>query len=296
MLSSTSTTGPTSTSRQVSSRTSRISAACSASPVSTAPPGRLHSPLSGSCPRCTSSTRSPSRITAPTATMGRAGYFRKSTNPQILKSSDSHDLHHNPLLALAVELRVEDLLPWTEIERPAGNRQDHLMTHDRALQVRVGVVFPGVMMPVIEAGGRQLLEPRLEVVDQALLPVVHVHARRDVHRRDEDRSLLHRALLHDGGHVIGDANEFLLLLRVEHQVVGEDRHSVNAASALRSSAAVTPARKRLRPAAAIIAALSVASVRLGRNAGISRRVPRSCTSLRNRLLAETPPATPTLFA
>ena len=38
--------------------TSRASAASSVSPSSTAPPGRLHSPLDGSCARLTRRTRS----------------------------------------------------------------------------------------------------------------------------------------------------------------------------------------------------------------------------------------------
>ena len=50
------------------------------------------------------------------------------------------------------------------------------------------------------------------------------------------------------------------------------------------------------PAAAIIAALSVESRRLGRNVGISRASPRAFSSARSRLFADTPPATPMLFA
>src|SRR5215212_4590202 len=57
-----------------------------------------------------------------------------------------------------------------------------------------------------------------------------------------------------------------------------------------------PARRRRRPAAAIIAALSVDNIRLGTKVGTSRAAPRDSRSARSRLLAETPPAMPTLFA
>src|SRR5436190_3414100 len=292
MRSRTVTTPPTSTSSPVSSRTSRAVAASSVSPVSTAPPGMLHSPLSGARPRRTSSTRSPSRMTAPTPTIGRGGYSRSSAISHLL----AHDLDDDALLPAAVELGVEDLLPWTEIQPAVGDRQGHLMAHDGALQVRVGVVFSGLMMAIIEAGRRQLLEPRLKVRDQAALPVVDVDAGGDVHRRHEDHSLFDAALRHDRGDVIGDANELLALLRIEPEVVGEDLHSASAASALRSRAAVVPPRNLRNPAAAIIAALSVESFTLGRKVGISRASPCAVNSARRRLFADTPPATPMLFA
>ena len=75
-----------------------------------------------------------------------------------------------------------------------------------------------------------------------------------------------------------------------------DIQSASAASALRSRSAVTPLRSFRSPAAAIIAALSVESARLGRNVGISRRSPCRVSSARRRLLADTPPAMPMLRA
>src|SRR5256712_206200 len=70
------------TSTAVSSRVSRTAAASTVSPISNAPPGRLHRPLLGSAPRLTSST-APSRNTiAPTAGTGRFGNsFRDDTVP-----------------------------------------------------------------------------------------------------------------------------------------------------------------------------------------------------------------------
>src|SRR2546428_7950714 len=95
MKSRTSKTRTDRTSRRVSSRVSRTAAAASTvSPISNAPPGRLHRPLFGSAPRFTSST-APSRNTiAPTAGTGRFGNsFRADTvqgspsGPSILRWS-----------------------------------------------------------------------------------------------------------------------------------------------------------------------------------------------------------------
>src|SRR3954469_6053450 len=176
MLSSTSTTGPTTTSSDVSSRTSRSSAPCSVSPISTAPPGRLHSPLSGSCPRCTSSTRSASRITAPTATNGRSGYVLKSSSPRVLNFGLPHHLEDHALFPPPVELGVEDLLPRSEIELAGGDRHHHLVPHNRPFQVRIGVVLTGPVVCIVESGRRQLLEPDLKIANQSIFPVVHENA------------------------------------------------------------------------------------------------------------------------
>src|SRR2546425_13046888 len=66
----------------VSSRVPRTAPASTVSPISNAPPGRLHRPLFGSAPRLTSNT-APSRNTiAPTAGTGRCGNsFRDDTVP-----------------------------------------------------------------------------------------------------------------------------------------------------------------------------------------------------------------------
>src|SRR6267154_1335836 len=123
MRSSTSITGPTSTCRSVSSNTSRATAVSSDSPTSTAPPGRLHSPLSGSRPRFTSSTRSLSNTTAPTPIMGLSGYRRGSSDITGLRWLYSHHLDHHALFPLAIELSVEHLLPRPEVQLAGGNGQ-----------------------------------------------------------------------------------------------------------------------------------------------------------------------------
>src|SRR5215510_2654538 len=220
MRSNTSMTGPTSTRSPVSSSISRASAASNVSPISTIPPGRLHWPLSGSYFRLISTTLPSSTITAPTPTIGRSGYCRV---PFTLLFT--HHLHDDALSALAIELGVEHLFPWTEIEGTARNRQHHLVTHDGAFQMRVRVVFAGLMVPVVETGGRQLLEPRLKIVNQAVLPVIHINTGGDMHSRHEHHAFLHTAFFDNLRDIVSNADELLTLLRVEPQIFCVEGHS-----------------------------------------------------------------------
>src|SRR5258707_6810906 len=113
MRSNTSITAPTSTTRPVSSSTSRAHAASSVSPSSTPPPGRFHAPFNGSCARLTNTTWPSTRTTAPTPTTGRSGYLRPAIRhppSRIRHVLVSHHFDHEPFPALAVLLHVEDLL------------------------------------------------------------------------------------------------------------------------------------------------------------------------------------------
>src|SRR5213593_3168236 len=82
MKSRTSKTRSVRTSTRVSSKVSRTAAASTVSPISTAPPGRLHGPLFGSAPRLTSNTAPSRNAITPTAGTGRCGNsFRDDTVP-----------------------------------------------------------------------------------------------------------------------------------------------------------------------------------------------------------------------
>src|SRR5947199_9594983 len=81
MKSRTSKTRSVRTSTRVSSRVSRTAAASTVSPISTAPPGKLHRPLFGSAPRLTRRTAPSRNTTAPTAGTGWVGNsFRDDTD------------------------------------------------------------------------------------------------------------------------------------------------------------------------------------------------------------------------
>src|SRR3989338_4501465 len=118
------------TARPHSSATSRTTASRVVSPTWTRPPGRLHFPAAGACPRRTSSTRSPSRTTAPTPTRGLSGYSRltpggarRGGEPRrggVLLPDER--VHESGLLgAEAVGLEVEPVLG---LERPGERGGD----------------------------------------------------------------------------------------------------------------------------------------------------------------------------
>ena len=98
------------------------------------------------------------------------------------------------------------------------------MPHDRTLQVGVGVVFACLVVAIVPAGRGELLEPSLEIVDEAILPVVHEHPGGDVHRRNQDGAFLHPALVDDLRDFVSDANKLLTLLGFEPEVVRMDEH------------------------------------------------------------------------
>jgi len=84
------------------------------------------------------------------------------------------DLDQHPLLAAAVELTVEDLLPGTEVELSGSHRDHHFTAHHLALDMGVSVVFSSsvVMVLVDRFVRRQVLEPDLVVMMQSALIIV----------------------------------------------------------------------------------------------------------------------------
>ena len=96
------------------------------------------------------------------------------------------DLDEDALLAPAVELAVEDLLPSSEVQLSRGHRNDHFAAHDLTPNMRVGVVLACSVVMVMVDGfvRRQVLQPDLVVVMQSLLVIV-----------DEDRRLMWRCKL-----------------------------------------------------------------------------------------------------
>ncbi len=60
-----------------------------------------------------------------------------------------NDLHQHPLPSPPIELPVEDLLPRPEVQPPFGHGDYDFSSHDLPLDMRVGVVFPGVVVAVL---------------------------------------------------------------------------------------------------------------------------------------------------
>ena len=85
----------------------------------------------------------------------------------------SHYFNDDPLVALPIELGVEDLLPGAEVEFSVGDQHDHLVVDDQRFQVRVAVVFPRLVVLIVLAEGRKRLQPLVDIFDQPALVVVN---------------------------------------------------------------------------------------------------------------------------
>src|SRR5262245_3841371 len=156
------------------------------------------------------------------ANASRTAAKRESHSPWIMASL-AEDLDDDPLLPPPVELRIEHLLPWTEVERPLGDREDHLVMDERALEMRVGVVLAGLVVAIVSRRS-ELLEPLHEIVLQAAILVVHPDPGGDVHGGDEAESLLHPRRRDDRGDAVGDVHQLVALAGVEPEIVGVGVH------------------------------------------------------------------------
>src|ERR1700692_3788105 len=110
----------------------------------------------------------------------------------------SHYLNDDALVALAIELGVENLLPGAEIEFAVRDRHDNFVVDDQRLQVGVSIVFAGLVMLVVLTKGSQRLQPLIDVFDQAAFVVVDVDSGSDVHGGDEDHSVFNSRLFQRG--------------------------------------------------------------------------------------------------
>src|SRR5689334_21701084 len=231
-----------STSAPRSGPAARYGARSEASPESRAPrtalsasAERLDTRSSPSSTWCVWSTQAESsrstrvlRSVSPTSSASAASTTSAArTSPTFERRSTrllADDLDQDLLVALAVELAVEDLLPRAEIELALRDRADDLAAHELALEVRVRVVLAGA---VVGVGGRarvvrgELLEPLREVLVEARLVVVDEDARRDVHRVDEAEAFLHPALVDRLLHVASDVDVGVLLARVQRDRLAE---------------------------------------------------------------------------
>jgi len=73
----------------------------------------------------------------------------------------------------------------------------------------VGVVFPGVVMPIMSRGfvRGEFFEPILVVLEQSLLVIIYVNRSGNVHRVYQTQPLLDPAFLHEFRDSIGDVHE-----------------------------------------------------------------------------------------
>lgn len=136
----------------------------------------------------------------------------------------SHHLHDYTLVPLSVEFRVENALPRAEVEPSGGDWDDDLMVYQQGLEMGITVRFARIMVAIILAKGRQLLQPLVDIFDEPSLVVIHINARRYVHGRDQNHAFLHTAFLKDGFDLGSDVNVFAVLAGMKLQVFGVEFH------------------------------------------------------------------------
>src|SRR5215475_6296434 len=72
---------------------------------------------------------------------------------------------------------------------------------------------------------RKSFEPLIDVFNQARLIIVHIHARGNVHCRDQHHTFLHSALLHNRLNLRRNVNVIAVLTGVKLEVFGVDLHA-----------------------------------------------------------------------
>src|SRR6266851_2390647 len=98
------------------------------------------------------------------------------------------------------------------------------MVNEQGFQMRVAVVFSGLMMLVVFAEGGQRFQPLIDVCDQSAFVVVHIDACSDVHGGDQHHAFLNAALFDDLLNLGRDVNIGSMGAGVELQVLGETFH------------------------------------------------------------------------
>ncbi len=125
---------------------------------------------------------------------------------------------------MAIEFCVEDSLPRSQIKFSGGDGHDYFVMDQQRLQVRITVVLASLVVLVVLAERSQVLQPLIDVFDQAALIVVYVHARRDVHRRDQHHAFFHSTLAHDFFHLRRQVDIGSMRLGMKLQVFGKGFH------------------------------------------------------------------------
>lgn len=156
----------------------------------------------------------------------------------------SDDLDNHSLVALAVELGVEDALPGPQIELAFCDWQRHRLVHQQTLQMRIAIVLSRLMMFIVLAEGRQLLKPLVDVLNESRFVVIDVDRGGDVHGRDEGQPLLHSTFCDRRFDLRRDVDVVAMLLGVKFEVLGMRLHWVS--GNLLSSRGLTMKKKCLR--------------------------------------------------
>src|SRR6266852_8322007 len=100
--------------------------------------------------------------------------MRHTTRSNARIRSLPQNFDDDPFLALSVPLAIKDALPRPKVELSPRDRHDDLVPDGEAPQVRGGVVFAGLVVPVARRIPRRdrPFEPLQDVVPQSGLVIV----------------------------------------------------------------------------------------------------------------------------
>jgi hypothetical protein len=139
----------------------------------------------------------------------------------------AHYFHDDTLVALSIEFRVENTLPRAEVESPCRNRNDYLVVNEQCFQMGVAICFARIVMPIVFAKWRQLLEPLVDVFNQSAFVVIYVNTRSDVHGRNQHHTFLYATFSNDRFDLRSEVNVFAVLASVELQIFGVGFHGAS---------------------------------------------------------------------
>jgi hypothetical protein len=148
----------------------------------------------------------------------------ENVSAQANRCSLSHHLYDHPLIAPAIEFGVKDALPWAKVQPSGSNGNDNFVVDQQRLEVRIAVGLAGIVMAVVFAEWRQLLEPLINVFYKPSLIIIHVNAGGDVHGRNQHHAFFHSALLDDRFNLRRDVKVFPVIASMEFQVFGVKFH------------------------------------------------------------------------
>jgi hypothetical protein len=135
-------------------------------------------------------------------------------------------LYEHPLSPLAVEFAVKDLFPRTEVQFAVRDRHHYFPAHDRALKVRVTVVFSGSVMPVfIFSVWSELFNPLQKILMQPFLLVVDKNRTGNMHGIDKAQTFLYAAFSYRLFDVARDIYDIIAILGIERKIFGMGFHS-----------------------------------------------------------------------
>lgn len=137
----------------------------------------------------------------------------------------AHHFNDHSLVALAIELGIENLLPGTEVELPIRDRHDDFVMDDERFEMRVSVVFAGLMMLVVLTKWSQRLQPLVDVFDQPALVVIDIHARSYMHGRDKNHAIFNPGLFQSALHLRRQMYVGSLRFRMHREVFGVEFHT-----------------------------------------------------------------------